>query len=134
MCGSHLSISLNPFALRRATQCELGKEQISILSMSFVACRLARSGGDSNRPMIELQRFEASRLRFELLAESRLPRMTSLELEPLLNLLYSPGSVGCSPVALAKRFRISVKETTPFRRPDIYAPGIAEAETTGADD
>lgn len=57
-----------------------------------------------------------------------------LRLELLLPLLFlraSSGSVGCKPLALAKRFNISVSETTPERRPDICCPGNAEAETEG---
>lgn len=68
-----------------------------------------------------------------LLALSRLPRTPLLELLelPLRLLLASSGSVGCSPLALANRFRISVKLTTPFNLPDMCCPGIAEADTEG---
>jgi hypothetical protein len=38
----------------------------------------------------------------------------------LLNCLSSDGSCGFNPDALAKRFKMSVKETTPERRPDIF--------------
>lgn len=37
-----------------------------------------------------------------------------------------------SPLALANKFRISVKLITPLRRPDKLAPGIAAAEMAGA--
>lgn len=41
----------------------------------------------------------------------------------------SPGSEGFMPDDLAKRLRISVRETTPVRRPERLAPGRAEAGT-----
>lgn len=41
----------------------------------------------------------------------------------------SPGSVGCSPVNLANRLRISVKEMTPLSLPDMDAPAMADAGT-----
>lgn len=68
-----------------------------------------------------------------LLALSKLPRTPLLELLelPLLFLLASSGSVGCNPLALANRFNISVKLTTPLSLPDMCCPGIAEAETDG---
>ena len=55
------------------------------------------------------------------------------ELLELLRLLArcSLGLKGCSPLCLAKRFRISVREMTPVRRPEIRAPGKAAAETAG---
>ena len=67
----------------------------------------------------------------ELLALSRLsliPLLLELLL-PRLFLLASSGSVGCRPLALAYKFRISVKDTTPESRPDMCWPGNAEAET-----
>lgn len=68
-----------------------------------------------------------------LLALSRLPLTPLLELLelPLRFLLASSGSVGCKPLALANKFKISVNETTPLRRPDICCPGNADAETDG---
>ena len=68
-----------------------------------------------------------------LLELSKLPRTPLLELLelPLLFLLASSGSVGCSPLALANRFRISVRLITPLNLPDMCWPGIAEAETEG---
>ena len=68
-----------------------------------------------------------------LLALSRLPLTPLLELLelPLLCLLASSGSVGCSPLALANRFNISVRLITPLNLPDMCCPGIAEAETDG---
>lgn len=69
--------------------------------------------------------------KLELLAESKLPRIILL-LELLRRcLLLSSGSVGCKPDALAKRFRISVRLTTPASLPPMLAPGIADAETEG---
>lgn len=69
--------------------------------------------------------------KLELLAESKLP-LIILELELLLRcLLLSSGSVGCRPEALAKRFRISVRLTTPTNLPPMFAPGSADAETEG---
>lgn len=55
-------------------------------------------------------------------------------LELLLRLarLASSGSCGCKPLALANRFRISVRLMTPLSLPDRLAPGIAEAEMAGA--
>ena len=68
-----------------------------------------------------------------LLALSKLPRIPLLELLelPRLFLLASSGSVGCSPLAFANRFNMSVKLITPLNLPDICCPGIAEAETDG---
>lgn len=69
----------------------------------------------------------------ELLALSKLP-LTPLLLELLLPLrlrLASSGSVGCSPLALANKFKRSVKLTTPFSLPDICWPGNADADTEG---
>lgn len=61
--------------------------------------------------------------------------LLSLNTLPLLLLLRillaSSRSPGCSPLALANRFRISVRLTTPLNLPDIPAPGRAEAETLG---
>jgi hypothetical protein len=54
------------------------------------------------------------------------------ELDRRLARRASSGSCGCSPLALAKRLRMSVKEMTPLSRPDILAPGIADAEIAGA--
>ncbi len=69
----------------------------------------------------------------ELLALSKLPLTPTplllLLLLPLLFRLASSGSVGCNPLALANRFRMSVRLTTPFSRPDMCCPGKAEAET-----
>ena len=72
----------------------------------------------------------------ELLPSSPLPRKNSvlarmlstfgLELEELLRRRLrrtSSGSRGDSPLALAKRFSISVKLTTPDSRPLMLAPG-----------
>lgn len=57
-----------------------------------------------------------------------------LGLTELLELLLrrarcSPGSVGCSPVDLAKMFSTSVNEITPLSRPEMRAPAMAEAGT-----
>lgn len=69
--------------------------------------------------------------KLELLAESRLPLIILL-LELLRRcLLRLSGSVGCKPDARAKRFKISVRLTTPANCPPIFAPGSAEAETEG---
>lgn len=67
----------------------------------------------------------------ELLAESKLPLSMELLLLLRLCLLRSSGSVGCRPEALAKRFKISVKLTTPANLPAIFAPGSADAEMDG---
>jgi len=64
-----------------------------------------------------LKPFETSTL--ELLAESRLPLTSEALLERRLCRLVSLGSFGLRPLARAKRFRTSVKETTPDKRPDI---------------
>jgi len=42
------------------------------------------------------------------------------------------GLNGLRPDWRAKRFRISVRDTTPVNRPEIRAPGRAEAETGNA--
>ena len=76
-----------------------------------------------------IHRFETSRL--ELLAESKLPRTIELLLERRLRRLISLGSDGWRPLARANRFRTSVSDTTPERRPDMCAPGRATAETEG---
>lgn len=60
------------------------------------------------------------------LALSRLGRTELLELRLLLARCAS-GSAGCRPEDLAKRFRMSVRDTTPVKRPDTWAPGIAAA-------
>ena len=65
-----------------------------------------------------------------LLVLSRL-RLILLLLLLLLARLVSAGSCGLSPLALANRFRISVRLTTPDRRPDMLAAGTA-AEIAGA--
>jgi len=79
------------------------------------------------------QRFPPPKSTTLLLALSKLPLTPLLELLllPLRFRLASSGSVGCKPVARANRFRISVKLTTPERRPDMCWPGRAEAETEG---
>lgn len=41
----------------------------------------------------------------------------------------SPGSDGFRPDDLAKRLRMSVRDTTPLKRPERLAPGRAEAGT-----
>lgn len=41
----------------------------------------------------------------------------------------SPGSDGRRPDDRANKLRMSVRETTPVRRPDIWAPGSADAGT-----
>ena len=64
-----------------------------------------------------LKPFETSTL--ELLAESRLPLTSEALLERRLCLRVSLGSLGLRPLARANRFRTSVKETTPDKRPDI---------------
>jgi len=45
--------------------------------------------------------------------------------------LASSGSWGCRPLALANKFRISVRLMTPLSLPDRLAPVIAEAEMAG---
>lgn len=71
-------------------------------------------------------------LTLELLTLSPLPLTTPtlLLLDLLRILLLSSGSVGCRPLALAKRFRISVRLTTPANLP-ACAPGRADAEMEG---
>ena len=67
----------------------------------------------------------------ELLAESKLALTIELLELLLLCLRRSSGSVGCIPDARAKRFRMSVRLTTPASRPPMLAPGSADAETEG---
>lgn len=55
-----------------------------------------------------------------------------LELLRLRARRASSGSCGCSPLARAKTFRISVRLITPLSLPDKLAPGIALAEIAGA--
>jgi hypothetical protein len=54
-------------------------------------------------------------------------------IEPLELLLRrmrcSHGSAGCSPENLANKLRMSVKEMTPLRRPEMRAPAMADAGT-----
>lgn len=64
------------------------------------------------------------------LAESKLGLIDELELR-LRRERLSLGLNGFSPDWRAKRFRISVKEMTPVSRPEIRAPGRADAETAG---
>ena len=66
----------------------------------------------------------------EPLAESMLGRMDELELRLRRDRL-SLGLNGLRPDWRAKRFRTSVNEITPVSRPEIRAPGRAEAETAG---
>lgn len=68
---------------------------------------------------------------FELRAESKLPRASEALLERRLCFLVSLGSLGFRPLARAKRFRMSVNDTTPDNRPDILTPGSAAAEMEG---
>lgn len=57
--------------------------------------------------------------------------LVALALLLLLRLISraSPGSCGFSPDALANRLSTSVRETTPDRRPESVAPGMAVAVT-----
>ena len=73
--------------------------------------------------------FETSTL--ELLAESKLPLISEELLDRRRCRLVSAGSFGWRPLARAKRFRTSVRDTTPDKRPDILAPGSEEADTDG---
>lgn len=66
-----------------------------------------------------------------LLLLSTLRLILELELR-LLARRASSGSWGFKPLALANRFKISVRLITPLSRPDILAPGIADAEMAGA--
>ena len=62
------------------------------------------------------------------------PLRRTLMLEELLRRRrrYSAGSAGLRPLARACKFKISVKLTTPTRRPERRAPGNADAGTDGA--
>lgn len=62
---------------------------------------------------------------------SMLLRMLELLLRRLA-LRASSGSWGFKPLARAKRLSMSVRLTTPLRRPDRLAPGMAFAEMAGA--
>jgi hypothetical protein len=62
--------------------------------------------------------------------ESMLGLKELLELRRLRS-LWLLGLSGLSPDCRAKRFRMSVKETTPVKRPEIRLPGSAAAETAG---
>lgn len=66
----------------------------------------------------------------EPLTESILGRIELLELRRLRS-RWSLGLSGFNPDWRPKRFRISVRETTPVSRPEILAPGKAAAETAG---
>jgi hypothetical protein len=66
-----------------------------------------------------------------LLELSMLVRML-LELLRLLARRASSGSWGCSPLARANTFKMSVRLITPLSLPDKLAPGIALAEIAGA--
>ena len=63
-----------------------------------------------------------------------LPLAMELLLLRRLCRLVSSGSRGWSPVALAKRFSISVRETTPERWPDMCTPGMVGADTDEPED
>lgn len=67
----------------------------------------------------------------EPLAESMLGLIELLELRRLRE-RWSFGLRGCRPDWRAKRFKISVNEMTPVRRPEIRAPGRAAADTAEA--
>lgn len=99
-------------------------------SKAFVSSRLVSSLSLSTSRAHYLFSLKSTTL---LLALSRLPRTPLLELLelPLRILLASSGSVGCSPLAFANRFSISVKLMTPFNLPDMCCPGNAEADTEG---
>ena len=73
--------------------------------------------------------FDTSTL--ELLAESKLPLMSEELLDRRRCRLVSAGSFGLRPLARAKRFKTSVRDTTPDKRPDILALGSEEADTDG---
>lgn len=64
------------------------------------------------------------------LAESILGLIELLELRRLRS-LWSLGLKGFNPDWRPKRFKMSVRETTPVRRPEILAPGREAAETAG---
>ena len=64
------------------------------------------------------------------LVESMLARIELVELFRRLA-LCAPGSVGFSPVDLAKELRMSVSDTTPLSLPDNRAPIMADAGTAG---
>jgi hypothetical protein len=66
----------------------------------------------------------------EPLAESMLGLTEELELR-LRRERLSLGLNGLRPDWRAKRFRISVSEITPVNRPEMRAPGRAEADTAG---
>ncbi len=55
-----------------------------------------------------------------------------LELDLRLARLASSGSCGCRPLALANRFKMSVRLITPLSLPDKLAPEIADADIAGA--
>lgn len=82
-------------------------------------------GSESPVPLIHLRN---STLEFR--AESILGRTELLELRRL-RALDSFGLRGLRPDWRAKRFKMSVSEITPVKRPDIRAPGKAAAETAG---
>jgi hypothetical protein len=93
------------------------------------------------KPKITTQLSQLPQLRhllkstLEPLVESMLG-LSILGLIELLELLrlcarWSLGLKGFSPLCLAKRFRISVSEITPVKRPEILAPGNAAADTAG---
>ena len=68
----------------------------------------------------------------EPLAESMLGLTELLELRRLRS-RWSLGLNGLRPDWRPKRFKMSVRETTPVKRPEILAPGIEAAETAGND-
>jgi hypothetical protein len=67
----------------------------------------------------------------ELLALSTLTSIDELLLLHRRFLLVSLGSCGLRPECRANKFRTSVSDTTPDKRPDIRAPGRADADTDG---
>ena len=70
----------------------------------------------------------------DTLSLRELSMLVRILLELLLRLArrVSSGSCGCSPLARANTFRISVRLITPLSLPDKLAPGIALAEIAGA--
>ena len=100
------------------------------------------SSSQSNHPFVELPLLDSSPLGLNVLPVlpletlGRCPRsillLTLLELLRLRRILISLGSATFrTPLMRAKRINMSVSDTTPTSRPDMRAPGSAEADMEG---
>lgn len=116
---SWLTIFLNPDLERDADACR----KVILFERLLIPNAVFRYAIVSNHLRISM-------LDLDPRAESKLGRTELLELRRLRD-LWSLGLSGLRPEWRAKRFRISVREMTPVKRPEIRAPGKEAAETAG---